>query len=56
VLGEGFFEAFVAVAFLPLGLIRLFGFVTGWPARSGSFELGMSRVVGKQGEAKLSAG
>jgi hypothetical protein len=28
----------------------LFGSIPGWPARSGSFELGTSRVVGKQGE------
>jgi hypothetical protein len=48
--GEASFEAFGAVAFLPLGLIWLFGFVPGWPMRSVSFELGTSRVVGKQGE------
>ncbi len=34
----------------PFGLIGLFGSIPGWPARSGSFELGTSRVVGKQGE------
>ncbi len=38
-------------AFLPpFGLIRLIGSIPGWPARSVSFELGTSRVVGKQGE------
>jgi hypothetical protein len=39
-----------AVAFLPFGLITIIGSRSGWPARSGSFELGTSRVVGKQGE------
>ncbi len=48
--GEGSYGAFVAVAFLPLALIELFGGVPGWPARSSSLELGTSRVVGKQGE------
>ena len=48
--GERSFEALGAVAFLPFGLITLIGSRSGWPARSGSFELGTSRVVGKQGE------
>ena len=39
-----------AAAFLPFWLITLIGSRSGWPARSGSFELGTSRVVGKQGE------
>ena len=46
-----------ALALLPLALIWLSRVVPGWPARSGSVELGTSRVVGKQGErgkAKLS--
>ncbi len=40
----------VALALLPVGLIWFFGFVPGWPARSGSVELGTFGVVGKQGE------
>ena len=47
-------------AFLPpLGLICFRRVVPGWQARSGSIELGTSRVVGKQGErgeAKVSSG
>jgi hypothetical protein len=42
----------------PFGLITLFGSIPGWPARSGSFELGTSRVVdkeGERGEAKVSS-
>jgi hypothetical protein len=56
--GEGSLVALVAVAFLSFGLIGLRRVVPGWPARSGSIELGTSRVVGKQGErgeAKISS-
>ena len=48
--GERSFEALLAGAFLSFGLITLIGSRSGLPARSGSFELGTSRVVGKQGE------
>ncbi len=48
--GERSFEALLAGAFLSFGLITLIGLRSGWPARSGSFELGTSLVVGKQGE------
>ncbi len=40
------FRAFLS----PLGLIWFRRVVPGWPARSGLFELGTSRIVGKQGE------
>jgi hypothetical protein len=45
-MGEGSFEAFVAVAFLPLALIThlVCRVVPGWPARLGSFELGTRDV------------
>jgi hypothetical protein len=48
--GGGSLVALVAVAFLTFGLIGFRRIVPGWPARSGSVELGTPRVVGKQGE------
>ncbi len=50
--GEGSFEALVTVAFLPLWLICYSGSfpAAASAARSGSFELGTSRVVSKEGE------
>ena len=48
---------FACLGFVAFGTHLVLRVVPGWPARSGSVELGTSRVVGKQGErgeAKLS--
>ena len=50
-------RTFSCLGFVAFGTHLVIRVVPGWPARSGSVELGTSRVVGKQGErgeAKLS--
>ncbi len=55
--GRIFRGFFVCLGFVAFGTHLLIRIVPDWPTRSGSVELGTSRVVGKQGErgeAKLS--
>ena len=55
--GRIFRGILVCLGFVAFGTHLVIRVVPGWPARSGSVELGTSRVVGKQGErgeAKLS--
>ncbi len=48
--GRIFGGIFACLGFVAFGTYLALRVVPGWPARSGSVELGTSRVVGKQGE------